>query len=271
MLQQFLDVSKIYYDPKVKDKEELFALLSSRALEEGWITSAEQMTGGVKDKEEAGTVELKPHIVLPHARGAYVRQLFVLMAYFPGGLAYEGAKGRKAEVVFFIGVPEGDQNYLKLLASISRLISSDDFVTAVKRAEIRDDILFAIKKHSLQITVEEKKTKKFIIILSLNESIEEARISSFFTEIGVGLLTELQGRNIGNSLGLMSYFSAMGFGKARGQYNKTYLGVTDDEKGAAQLYALLKQAGIDLDENGKGTLMQFSAWDIYGGYPEDIF
>jgi len=271
MLQQYLDVSKIFFDPKVKDKEELFELFSSKALEEGWITSVESMKQGVMEKEAAGTVELKPHIVLPHARGDYVKQLFVLMAYFPRGLAYEGAKGRKAEIVFYIGIPEGDQNYLKLLASISRLISSDEFVDAVKRAEVRDDILFAIKKHSLHVTVEEKKTKKFFIILSLNEAVEEARISSFFTEIGVGLLTELQGRNIGTSLGLMSYFSVMGFGKARGQYNKTYIGATDNEKGAAQLYALLKQAGIDLDENGKGTLVQFSAWDIYGGYPEDIF
>jgi mannitol/fructose-specific phosphotransferase system IIA component (Ntr-type) len=271
MLQRFLDVSKVFFGPKTESKEALFGLMARKALDEGWITSIEEMNDSVRLKEAEGVVELKPHIVLPHARGPFVKSLFVLVAYDADGIPYDGAKGKMAQIVFYIGVPEGDQNYLKLLASISRLVSNTAFLDEIKRSEIKEDIIHAVKKYSLHISIEDKKDKKFFVLLSLNEDIEEARISSFFAEIGVGLVTELQGRNLSGSLGLISYFTAMGFGKSRGQYNKVYFGITDDDKAAAQLYQLLKQAGIDLKENGRGALLQIPADDVYGGIPEDIF
>ncbi|HOO59541.1 MAG TPA: PTS sugar transporter subunit IIA [Candidatus Mcinerneyibacteriales bacterium] len=271
MLQRFLDVSKIFFEPKAEDKEALFQIMGQKALDEGWITSVEEMNRSVRQKESEGIVELKPHIVLPHARGSFVNSLFALVAYSPHGIPYEGAKGKKAELVFYIGVPEGDQNYLKLLASISRLVSNDAFLEDIKQAELKDDILYAVKKYCLQVKADEKKQKKYFLLLSLNHDIEEAKISSFFAEIGAGLVTELQGRNLSAGLGIFSYFTAMGFGQSRGQYNKVYFGVTDDERAAAQLNLLLKQEGIDLKQAGLGTLIQVAADDVYGGIPEDIF
>ncbi len=271
MLAGYLTKESVILKTGAKDKAGLFSEFSKKALAAGYVTSAEEMAAAVMEKEKEGVMELKPHVVLPHARGPFVKELFVMLGVFKDETPYEGAKGGKAGLVFFIGVPPGDQDYLKLLASISRLLSDESFVDSMMRSEVRDDVLFNVKKHSLKLEPEKKERKKFMLLLTLNVAANEKMISTVMAEAGAGSVTELHGKNMSNGLSFMSFFSAFGIAGTLNKVSKTYMGLTNDPHAAAEVYALLRQNGVDLEEHGTGSVTLIETKVSYGGFAEDIF
>ncbi len=271
MLANYLNKKTVILKTDAEDKASLFRLMAEKAAAEGYITDSEAMAKAVEEKEKEGVMELKPGIVLPHARGSFVKQLFVIMGVFKDGIPYKGVKKGSAKLVFFIGVPEGDQNYLKLLAAVSRLLGNEDFIQTVLKSEVIDDVIYSVKKHSLKIDVEKRKCKKYLVILTLNIPEADKNISVVLAEAGVAAGSEVQSRNLSNGLSFLSFFSPFGMGHHVSKYGRTYFGLTDDENAAAEIYALLKDQGIDLDEHGTGSLAMVEAKASYGGYAEDIF
>src|SRR6056297_413138 len=100
MLSKQITKNHIFLNPKLEDKMELFKLLSKKAEEMNLIDSSKKMIEGIEKQEETGVMELKPHIVLPHARGGFVNELFVFAAISKKGLKYKGAQKNKANVSF---------------------------------------------------------------------------------------------------------------------------------------------------------------------------
>jgi mannitol/fructose-specific phosphotransferase system IIA component (Ntr-type) len=270
MFKRFILKNNVFINPSAKDKEELITRLSKKAYDMGFITSIDKMIENIENKEQIAITELKPHIVLPHARGNFIKKLFVFIAVSKGGIPYKGAKKNIADVVIFIGIPEGDHDYLKLLASISRYMSKDEFIEDLKKSEVEDDVVFAIKKFAGSDEAEKSGAKKYFIILSLNTRPESSNIATLFAEIGVDLATEIEGKNLGHASVFVPFINAFGFSGVVSKYNRTYFGLTDDKEAASKLYSLLKSEGINLSEHGTGSLLQIEAMEAYGGFAEDV-
>lgn len=271
MIIRYLSPDTIFVNPKVKDKEELFHFLAKKAQSHHLISSADEFESALKERQNLGVTELKPHVVMPHARGAFVKELFVMFALFPEGLNYQGAKKSKAEVVIIIGIPQQDKNYLKLLASVSRLISKEGLTEELMKSEVGEDVLFLLKKHSIEAKEEEVKSPhKFLVFLSLNQTASSSQIAPLMTEIGVNSATEIEGTNLGHASFFFPFLTAFGFSGGVSKYNHCYFGLTDERLAAAKLYALLKEEGIDLNDPGVGSLFQIEVEASYGGYADDF-
>ncbi|TYB31167.1 MAG: PTS sugar transporter subunit IIA [Candidatus Mcinerneyibacterium aminivorans] len=274
MLSNHITKNHIFLNPKVENKDELFKLLSQKAKEMDLIDSSEKMIEGIREQEKSGVMELKPNIVLPHARGEFVNELFVFVAISKKGLNYKGAQKNKSNAAFFIGVPPGNKTYLQLLASLSRFVKNEDLLENIINADIKEDISHQFKKFdSLHMQEERKKheEKKYFILLSINVDIDDETISSFFAEIGIEQTISIDGRNLDIESSFFSIIPSIGFSTKKEEYSYIYMGITSNENAANKLYGLLKSKDIDLSENKMGTLVQLELFDSYGGYGKDIF
>lgn len=271
MLNRYINRQNVYIVDKPMEKHELFTILSKKALELGYISDADALVKSVEEKEEAAVMELKPHIVLPHGRGDFINKLFVFIAAAKEEVKYKGAKKSKMKLAIYIGIPRDNKEYLKLLASISRLMQKDEFVDKLLKSHVPDDIVYTVKKYATVEARESKlSTKKYLVFLSLNKYTESDKIAPLLTEIGIDLPTEIEGKNLGNASNFLPFLSAFGFGAGLSKYNRTYFGLTDEKEAGAKLYGLLKMEGIDLNDDGVGSLFQIEVMESYGGFAEDL-
>jgi len=271
MLDRYIKKQRIFLNPVVKDREELLDFLTHKAMSQGLISDQSAMIRGLKEKENLGIMELKPHVVLPHARGDYVKELFIHLVVAPKGIVYPGAKKNLAKIIIMIGIPEEDQEYLRLLAMISRLLIKDDLVEDMLRAHVVEDLLFTLKKFRVQVQSEkETSPQKYLIWLSLNREVEQETIIALLAEVGVSLGVEIDGTNLGNESLFLPFMSSFGFAGRSHKGARIFTGLSDDPKAAFQLFNLLKQEGIDLSEKGAGVLYQIETMEAYGGVGEDL-
>lgn len=271
MLDRYLKKQRIFLNPLAKDREELLEFLTHKAMSQDLISDQSAMIEGLKEKESLGIMELKPHVVLPHARGNYVKELFMNLVVAPKGIVYPGAKKNLAKIVLMIGIPEEDQTYLRLLAMISRLLIKDKLVEEMLRAHVVEDLLFTLKKFKVQIRAEkETGPQKYMIWLSLNREVEEEKITALLAEVGVSLGVEIDGTNLGNASVFLPFISSFGFSGKNNKRSRIFTGLSDDPRAASELFNLLKQEGIDLSEKGVGLLFQMKTMEAYGGVGEDL-
>lgn len=274
MISNYITKNHILIDPKVENKEELFQLLSDKAQKMELIESSEKMIKGIEKQEETGVMELKPNVVLPHARGNFINELFIFVVISDKGLPYKNARKNKAYLTFFIGVPPGNKTYLQLLASISRFVKNEELLSKLIQSDIKEDVLHQFKKFDSILLQEErkkKKEKKYLIFLSINTDLDDDTISSFFAEIGIEQTISIDGRNLDVESSFFSLIPSIGFSHQKEEYSYIYIGITSNQDAANKLYALLKSKDIDLSESKMGTLFQIELFDSYGGYGKDIF
>ena len=272
MLMNFLNEKNVFIDPPETERGPLLKMMADKAEEIGYITSSEAYLSTMEQKEQQQIMELAPHVMLPHARGDFVKKLFVMLAINKNGFSYPHAKKNKADIVLMVGIPTEDREYLKLLANISRLILEGHFVQGLLDADVMDDVKFVIKKCSTRIERSANENpKKYLLMLMLNKLPKQQElIPSFLTEVGMDLPTEIEGKNIGQLSAFGPFLSNFGFSSGFQKYCKVYIGLTDEKDAAAHLFSLLKDFGTDLDQDGVGSLMQIELTDSYGGYSEGV-
>lgn len=267
MLSRYIHKKNIIIGADFSNKEELFRDICNMAEKEGYITSADEFFKLLNEKENENLTELKPQIVLPHARGAMVKELFVYFIVSKKGLPYQGAKKNTAQLIIFIGIPAESREYLKLLASVSRLLSKEDILNGVINAEVMDDVVYNLKK--LYVEVEKiENPKKYLLILTVNKNMDKVDIASHLAEVGMDLPTEIEGKNLGSASFFIPFLTAFGFMGDFNKYNKTYVGLTDESDAAAKLFSILKKEGIDLNQNGIGSLSQIEVMTSFGGFAD---
>ncbi len=270
MLDRYLKKQRVFLNPSVTSRESLLELLTQKAMDQGLITDRQAMLNGLEEKEQAGVMELKSHVLLPHTRGDFVKELFMNLVVAPKGIFYRGAQKNLAKIIILVGIPQEDQQYLRLLAMISRLIIKDELIEELLSANVVEDILFTIKKFSVQVRDEKDESpKKYILWLVLNQQCDTDAIGSLLAEVGVSFGLEFEGKKIGNASVFLPFMGSFGF-SGGSKYTRIFSGLTDDPKAAYQLFNLLKQEGIDLSQKGVGMLYELEAMEAFGGEDEDL-
>lgn len=271
MLKRFIQSTTVVVNPHAGSKEELLTLLIKKAEDLGYLKPGHTLQQDILSREQSGVMELAPGIVLPHFRAEYVRELFVLLGIHKQGMPYKGTKKNQAQIVILIGIPKEGNEYLKLLASISRLMMRPDFVSDLLGAEISDDVVLAIRKCEVRIERSENPhPKKYFVILTLNKNIKDDRINGLLAEVGVELPVQIEGQNLEGASTFIPFLATFGISSGLAKYARIYMGITDEKDAAGRLFALLREEGIDLEENGMGSLIQIESMESYGGYALDL-
>ena len=97
-------------------------------------------------REEMGSTGIGKKIALPHAKTKAVDELIATFGISRNGIDYESLDNENVNIFFMFLCPEEKtQEYLKVLARISRLIRDDKFIDKLLKAESNGEIIEIIR------------------------------------------------------------------------------------------------------------------------------
>lgn len=272
MLAKFLHKDCIFINPSVKNRDELFSFFAKRAAKKKLVVDGDEFAKALTDREAQGTTELKPGIAIPHAKMDNINEIFVMVAIFTKPLKFSSGFGKGVEVVFLIGAPKMDNRYIKVLGSIARLIEKDSFVNLAKKANVTEDVLFAIKENSVTEAKSEEGANKHQIVLSLNIKFSMKQVLAMFLELGISQPMLYKGEDLSgkSNFGFPSFGMAIMEMRGKTSENNTIVGISDDKEAAGKLYNLLKNEGIDITVPGAGVLYSVEINHCFGGVDVEV-
>jgi PTS system nitrogen regulatory IIA component len=141
-ITDFLDKNMINLDLKSKTKNEVIKELMKIIQESDKITSPEKALNGLFGREELGTTGIGKGVAIPHAKTDAVTDLLVGFGISKEGINYGSMDEEPVKIFFiFLSPLDGNQEYLKILARISRLIREDKFRNSLLAADTPEKII----------------------------------------------------------------------------------------------------------------------------------
>ena len=114
------------------------------------IKDEEQGLNDILAREEMGSTGIGKRIALPHAKTKAVDELIVTFGISRNGIAYNSVDDENVNIFFMFLCPENkSQEYLKVLARISRLIREDRFIDNLLKAESNEQIIEIIRTEEM--------------------------------------------------------------------------------------------------------------------------
>lgn len=124
LCKERVDVS----DRQIADKKELFEIMAEMFYKTGNISSKEEFINALYEREELGSTYMEKNLVLPHGKSDCVKHAGVAICRFQP-MQYD-KPDEIAKIAVMLAIPKTTQNndYLKLLASISMSLLDDDIM-----------------------------------------------------------------------------------------------------------------------------------------------
>lgn len=136
---QLVDVLKenmIFLNFEAANKEDAIEKFISSLEKTGTIKEANALKDALLEREKLGTTGVGNGIAMPHARSSAIKDLTVAFFRSEKGFDFKSMDSEPVHLVFLLLAPvSAGGPYLKLLASISRLLRSDDFRNSLMEAK----------------------------------------------------------------------------------------------------------------------------------------
>ncbi len=141
-IRDILDIRSIVVDLNIKDKDELLETMIELAAESGNILDIEEAKDRIFAREKLMSTGVGNGVALPHAKTNQIVRTVGSFAVLSQAIDYEALDDQPVRIVLMIlGKETNVGEHLKLLSSISKLLSKDSFISEILEAETSDDIL----------------------------------------------------------------------------------------------------------------------------------
>jgi len=129
-----------------KNKEEAILKLAELAQKEGKITSIDDYTKSVLDREKTYTTGVGKGIAIPHGKSKAVKEAMIVFGKSNDGIEWNSLDSKPVNLIFLLGIPDEniDNIHLKILSQLSRKLMNDDFVEMLKYANTVKEVLEAL-------------------------------------------------------------------------------------------------------------------------------
>lgn len=144
----------IIMDLKAREKRELLAEMVAGITERVAILDGEKVLKALLDREKLGTTGIGHGVAIPHGKIRGLSEIKVFFGRSRGGVEFNSMDKLPVYLFFMIVAPENSAAaHLKVLASISHLLKSQDFrvklMKAGDSAEVYRIILDAERKNGV--------------------------------------------------------------------------------------------------------------------------
>ena len=146
----YIKVDTINLNLESKNKSAVIKELYGNLKKTNLIKDEEQGLNDILAREEMGSTGIGKRIALPHAKTKAVDELIVTFGISRNGIAYNSVDDENVNIFFMFLCPENkSQEYLKVLARISRLIREDRFIDNLLKAESNEQIIEIIRTEEM--------------------------------------------------------------------------------------------------------------------------
>lgn len=146
----YIKVDTINLNLESKNKNAVIKELYGNLKKTNLIKDEEQGLNDILAREEMGSTGIGKRIALPHAKTKAVDELIVTFGISRNGIVYNSVDDENVNIFFMFLCPENkSQEYLKVLARISRLIREDRFIDNLLKAESNEQIIEIIRTEEM--------------------------------------------------------------------------------------------------------------------------
>lgn len=135
-------------DLKASTKEEAIRELASVLKTSGKIKDLEDFIKRILERERLGSTGIGNRLAIPHSPAESVEGLIVAFGRSLRGIDFQSIDGEEVNFIFLMGTNPSDLNiYLKLLATLSRLLNDRLFIKEFACANTPEEVIELFKKH----------------------------------------------------------------------------------------------------------------------------
>lgn len=141
-IRDILDIRSIVVGLDIKDKDELLETMVDLATESGNVLEPEEAKERIFAREKLMSTGVGNGVALPHAKTNQIVKTVGSFAVLSQPIDYNALDGQPVRIVLMIlGKETNVGEHLKLLSSISKLLSKESFIAEILEAETSDGIL----------------------------------------------------------------------------------------------------------------------------------
>ena len=146
----YIKVDTINLNLESKNKNAVIKELYGNLKKTNLIKDEEQGLNDIFKREDMGSTGIGKRIALPHAKTKAVDELMITFGISRNGISYNSVDDENVNIFFMLLCPENkSQEYLKVLARISRLIREDRFIDNLLKAESNEQIIEIIRTEEM--------------------------------------------------------------------------------------------------------------------------
>lgn len=145
-IADYIKVDSINLDLKSKNKNSVIKELYENIKATGLVKNAELGFSDVCAREEMGSTGIGKGVALPHAKTKAVDELIITLGVSKNGIEYGALDEENVRIFFMFLCPEDrTQEYLKVLARISRWIKEESFRENLLKAKFNEEVIEIIR------------------------------------------------------------------------------------------------------------------------------
>ena len=147
-ISDYLREGMICLNMKATGKEEAIKELGSCIRKAEEISNYEMFHNDVLEREKLTTTGIGEGVAIPHARTDAVTGFVIAFGKSEQGVNFNSLDGKKARLLFLMGTPKraGLDDYLVLLAHLTRLLKEESFRESLLKAKSPTEIIDIFKK-----------------------------------------------------------------------------------------------------------------------------
>ncbi len=146
-IADYIKVDTINLDLESENKNAVIRELYGNLKKTDLIKDEEKGISDIFAREEMGSTGIGKGVALPHAKTEAVDELIITFGISRNGITYDSLDNEKVNIFFMFLCPKDKtQEYLKVLARISRLIKGKKFIENLLKAASNKEVVEIIKK-----------------------------------------------------------------------------------------------------------------------------
>ena len=146
-IKDFLDAKTVKPRLESKTKDEVLEELTNLLEKTGKVTNREEFLRVIREREELGSTGIGYNIAIPHARSTGIKGLTGAFGISKEGIEFDALDKEPVYLFFVLAAPKNAAgDYLKALATISRLLRNRKSRQALMKADTVGEIVKIIKK-----------------------------------------------------------------------------------------------------------------------------
>ena len=127
---------------KARTKDEAIKELAELLRDADEVTDFDGFVRDVFEREEVASTGIGNRAAAPHARTDAVSRFVIAVGRSEEGIEFDSIDGQPVNVFFLMGTPKSPLgNYLKMLASLMRLLKERGFVDSLVKAKSADEVI----------------------------------------------------------------------------------------------------------------------------------
>ena len=147
----YKNIYKINLDLKSKTKNALLKEMFKEIKDSEYILDKDKVFEDLLDREIIGSTGIGKSVAIPHAKTDFVTKIVMGVGIHKEGIDYESIDEEKVNLVFMFLTPNSmSQEYLTLLARISRFAQDKSFRENLLNASSEEEVKEIIKKMEIK-------------------------------------------------------------------------------------------------------------------------